>query len=263
MNNLTLLLQALEISEKEYVLYKELYNLGPSTVAHLSKITQIPRTTIYQNLDKLHSKGLISQTVKGSKKLFVAEAPSKVTTLINSKRLELNDQERNISEAEKLIPDFLNQFEVKKSPFGIIPPQTEIRYYEGSKAVQKVYDNMLTFPEVKSYVNFFDINTYFPENNEKFINAINNGTIVWDINVGDQQNDYFIDATKGYKNYHLKYFPKSKTIKSMDYAIYGNNIAYIQGGLNPTAITITNKLQADNARVIYDILWESLPEVNE
>lgn len=259
MNNIHFLLKTLKISEKEYNLYSLLYKTGPASASKLSNVMQLPRTTVYESLKKLMNKGLVSQTFRERKRLFVGEPPSKVKTLLDVQKLQIQDSQRILSEAESHLPQFLNEF-ANQSPFGTTSPQSEIRYYEGKQAVDRVYDELLSSTEIKCYIHSSEMLHYFPENPQKCIKALTKGLKVWDIDIDSDPEIQapFLNATKNLPNYHLKFFPENTLIHYMDYTIYEDCIATIQGGVIPTALVIKNKVLADNARAIYDLLWSFL-----
>lgn len=256
MNNTNLLLKTLKISGKEFEVYQTLYASGSMTVAELSKKLSIPRTTVYQYVEHSLSKGLVTHTFKGARKNIVAELPTRIETLIREYKVKAEGKLKEIEQIEKSLPVLMDQFNI------IIPnkntlPQTNFRYYEGKTNTARVYDDILQYPELRTYVDHDQITIAFPENVEKFNAAMSKGVKVYDIlfyNQPSPQPDFI-----GSDCYFFKYFPKNAKIDYMDYIIYGDSIAIIQAGSTPSAIVIQNKILATNAKTIYDVIWNLLP----
>lgn len=82
----------LGISKKEFLVYQTIYNLGPTSVVNLSKILNLPRTTIYENLEKLINLKLINNAHLNKSKVFIANNPSIFNDILNEKIFIL-DQE--------------------------------------------------------------------------------------------------------------------------------------------------------------------------
>ena len=74
------------LSDKESLVYLELLKLGKINLQELAKKIDLPRTTIYNTLNYLYVKGLISKIVKGNTTDFEAADPSKLMDTINQKK---------------------------------------------------------------------------------------------------------------------------------------------------------------------------------
>lgn len=251
-------LKKLGFSEREIEVYLKLYTLGPSTILELSKNLASPRTTIHQIIARLQSQGVVSTLIVGVKKKFVAESPQYFERIHKSKKIELETKLKDLNSFELDFNKFLKFFDnVKKDDNS---SKTQIKIYEGKKAVSKIYDRILESKTLKTYANAEEIMKYLPENHFKFQNAVQKGLELWDLFVPNEVSKHNASDYIGSKNYHVKFFPENIKINSMDYLIYEDNIAIIQADKkNITAIVIENELLAENARNIYDLLWKLLP----
>jgi sugar-specific transcriptional regulator TrmB len=77
------------LQNKEDEVYLACLQLGTAPAQEIAKKAGIKRTTAYDVLKNLINKGLISQTQKGSKKLFIAEPPEKLGELLEEKQSKL------------------------------------------------------------------------------------------------------------------------------------------------------------------------------
>lgn len=88
MDEKTVLLN-LGLSEGEAKVYLSLLKLGPSPVSEITKDTGQHRTTVYDFLDHLLEKGLVSSVTKESVKYFKVSPPEKFQDLLKEKEENL------------------------------------------------------------------------------------------------------------------------------------------------------------------------------
>ncbi len=79
------------LSETEAVIYLALIKIGESTAVQLAKETDVHRRTIYDNLNILLKKGLVSFKIKNKVKYFEATNPNSLKVFIEEKNKILND----------------------------------------------------------------------------------------------------------------------------------------------------------------------------
>ena len=155
-------LEKLGFEEKEAKLYLALLELGEAGIGDIARKSGLKRTTVYHILDTLKSRGLISQTQKGKKVLYLAEDPHSIGQ-------DLKEKEALF---QKTLPELLsiaNMFEKKPA----------IRYFEGLSGIKEVYLDELKLADsellcwwAESYDIFGDefiIEHYMPERLKKKI----------------------------------------------------------------------------------------------
>ncbi|MBI4171033.1 MAG: hypothetical protein HY514_05010 [Candidatus Aenigmarchaeota archaeon] len=81
----------LGLSEGESIVYLALLRLGESQVNKIKVHTKMHRTTIYDFLDSLAKKGLVSYVIKNNIKFYSAAHPSRLEDLIKEKREHLEE----------------------------------------------------------------------------------------------------------------------------------------------------------------------------
>lgn len=89
---ITKIIKLLGISEKEFVIYRHLLSKGNLSVAKLSGNLSLPRATVYSNVDKLHTLGLIRYLNKDKIKILEASSPKTFEKILINKLFEV-DQE--------------------------------------------------------------------------------------------------------------------------------------------------------------------------
>ena len=94
-------LERLGLNKNESKVYYTLLLKGKATAQELVKSLGVYRNIVYDNLEKLLVKGLISFVVDGTKRVFIAEKPSAVVEFLKTKKEKVNQE---IKQAEELIP---------------------------------------------------------------------------------------------------------------------------------------------------------------
>lgn len=127
------ILERIGLTKIEIKIYLALLKLGQTTTTQIIRDSQINPSKIYESLDRLIRKGLVSYVIKSNKKFFTASSPETLKDILREKKERLEDQEREIDD---LIGD-LNI--IKKEGQEVI--HSDI--YEGLGGIKSVYDKIL------------------------------------------------------------------------------------------------------------------------
>ncbi|MDB5195119.1 MAG: Transcriptional regulator, TrmB [Parcubacteria group bacterium] len=125
-NSFQISLEGLGLSENESRVYLSMLSLGPASILNISKAADVNRTTIYNVIENLNRKGLTRVDAQGFKKLYVAEHPRRLETML----------ERRKDDFKELFPELEALFNLKGG-------QSFVRYYEGSESVRNLYFDLL------------------------------------------------------------------------------------------------------------------------
>jgi sugar-specific transcriptional regulator TrmB len=144
-------------SEKEALVYLALLELGKRSVSPIARKSAINRTTVYDILDSLVSKGVVSVSGKEPLQEYVAESPDKILDFVKA---EIIKKQNELKQAEEIIPQLKSLHNVSDRP--------QVRFYEGVKGLQEVYEDSLTSNEtIRAYANVEDTHSiltgYFPK----------------------------------------------------------------------------------------------------
>ena len=113
---------ALGLSEKELAVYLTVLELGEGYVQDISRKSGLQRTSVYNFLEALRERQLVSEIKKGKRRLFSAASP----------HLLLEKQKSNASSIEKLMPRLLAiQNSVRSKP--------RVSFYEGIEGIKEIY----------------------------------------------------------------------------------------------------------------------------
>lgn len=118
-------LKDLGLSEREISVYLALLKLGTTTTGSIVKSSKVPNSKIYEILDKLIDKGLVSYIFKGKVKHFQASNPKTLLNIYENKK--------------SLLKETIEQLDQIKTKEG---PTQKATTYEGIKALKAVFFEM-------------------------------------------------------------------------------------------------------------------------
>lgn len=126
-------LMKLGFSENEAKTYLELLRNGATTTTWLAKKLNLHRGYIYEILDKLIEKGVVSSIKKNGKKNFEAFPPSEILAYIEEQKEKIQARE---SDFKKILPELNKIHEMKRS-------KQRIFLFEGKKALKSILESAL------------------------------------------------------------------------------------------------------------------------
>lgn len=119
-------LKELGLSEGEATIYLALLRLGDCQVNKIKIETKMHRTTIYDFLDSLIKKGLVSYVVKNNVKFFIAAPPARLQNLLHEKEEHLKE----------VLPSLMRLAEIEKRSI-------KVEVYEGVEGFKTFVNRML------------------------------------------------------------------------------------------------------------------------
>jgi HTH-type transcriptional regulator, sugar sensing transcriptional regulator len=118
------------LTDGEVKVYLALLELGSCTTGPIIEKSGVARSIIYQILEKLIQKGLVSYIVKEKTRHFQAAEPNKLLDYIDNREKILQE---NRNKVENLMPQLLL---LKKSA-----KESEVQVFEGFKGIQTVHEH--------------------------------------------------------------------------------------------------------------------------
>ena len=128
----------LGFSEREIKVYLALLEIGDTTVGPVAAKTRLQHSKVYQTLEKLIDKGLVTFVIKSKTKYFQAQPPRRILSIIKEK-------ERNFLE---ILPSLEQRQQQSQHP-------QAAKVYEGYKAIKAMFDGILDGMSKKSYYYVF------------------------------------------------------------------------------------------------------------
>jgi len=249
MKKVLISLQEYGLSPTESLIYLSLLQSGSSSVLDISRKTKLNRATVHLNIASLINLGLANQVQKGNKRAIIAEPPERISYLIDQEKTKTKRKEDNLKSVIESIYDTVDNIKENTT--------SQVKYYEGVKAVQRVYNDILTSDEVSAYVSPEQIWEKLPDNYYLFPKALGKGMKLRDIVSKDKYYDLFVDTYSKMDGIEFKFLSSDSKLKSMDYLIYRDSIAIIQPTEknNISAIVIKNEGLSLNSKVLFDVMW--------
>lgn len=237
----------LGIEDKASKLYLSLLQTGPQTPLNLSRNTNINRTTIYRELEKLKDAGLIEEIIEEHTTLFQAADSNSFNLLIAQKESEL-------SQIKQSVPALLSQI----SQIAPNSPNTKVLYYRGQKGIQQLLWNTLKAKGEQIGLGYTDWNDAV---GKSFSEELRREYVERKIHLREILNNKTSDYTTN-KTYLDKYFrsryisTKILTIKQDTY-IYNDVFAYMSYYQNDYfGVEIMNAEIAKTEKQVFEILWK-------
>jgi sugar-specific transcriptional regulator TrmB len=223
-------LQELGLSEGEAEIYLALLKHGKASVMELAKLTGRHRTHIYDTIEKLKEKGLISESVIDNKKFILASSPENIVSYLKEKE----------EKAQKIIAELKN-LEVREK-------EIKVETYHGISGLKAVFRDILK--EKKDYVGYGEGSRFqkiLPDFFEQFQGQAETLKIKLKLIL---KKGIKVPARRGLEVKHLDYISPSTTF------IYADKVLIIIWEPFPTAIRIIDKQTADSYKGYFELLWK-------
>jgi HTH-type transcriptional regulator, sugar sensing transcriptional regulator len=238
-------LEQFGLEGKKADVYLAALELGSATVIQIARKAGIKRTTCYDILQDLIGMSLISETVKGKKRLFIGEDPEKI--------------KKDLEKRHSLINEILPQLKSIHNVSGIKP---KIRYFEGKEGLMEAYDDALKYAgeilafgseDVYKVLGGNWVENYIKRRVKKAIRvrAILPSTeyLEKEIFVRDQAQLRVCKALK-----------KEKYPFSIEVDIYGHQKVALISNKEQLAVVIESTEIYNTLKQIFELCWDLLPE---
>jgi len=126
-------LEEIGFTKSEIKVYLALIELGESSVGNIVKKSGVASSKIYELLEKLMEKGIVSTYIKANRKYFQAADPKRLKDYIEQRKKELHEKEKEI---EGMIP-------LLSEKFAQHAKETEVELFKGYRGVETVFRDMM------------------------------------------------------------------------------------------------------------------------
>ena len=150
------------LTEGESKVYLSLSELGSSTVGPIVKKSRVAYSNIYDILNRLIDKGIVSFIIKNKTKYFQAAPPSNLVLYLDKKEKEISSQKESL---KKILPDLEKLQEVKQAE--------EAEIFLGKKGLRTAYEKFIKNASKGDELLFFYIHEErYGEESNLFYNSI-------------------------------------------------------------------------------------------
>ena len=240
------LFKELGLTTNEIKVYLTLLKTGETQAGNITKISGIHRRNVYDCIERLIQKGLVSFVTINHKKYFKATEPERLLTIIDDKKHMLDKKRQQIVE---LIPK-LEALEQHSD--------LEVSFYKGVEGIKTIFEDIVRTG--KDYVGYgpggqiekilkYYLNHYMAEMTRKKMKR----KLIYN------ENSKKTGFAK-YPNEIIKFLPE-KYSSHAALRIYGTKTAIMfLSEQQPLGILIENKGIADGYRKYFEVLWEAASE---
>ena len=220
------------------MIYLSALELGLSLPKEIAKKANIKRTTAYSVLEYLVQRGVIRKFEEKRKTKFLAEPPEKLHFMITNLQEQFT----------KILPELKARYNAKE-----IKPK--ITYYEGNKAIQKVYDD--TLEEKPEEILEWNTNKFFEHS------KVDPNYIEKRVGLNIKAKRMATIGSQWHKKHKLKdkeelsetiVLPKEKFDLGIEVNIYNNKIAFLNY-TEEMSVIIESKAITDAMKQIYELSW--------
>ncbi|EKE27938.1 MAG: transcriptional regulator, TrmB [uncultured bacterium (gcode 4)] len=237
------------LNENEVKIYLASLELWNTHAGRIIKHTWLARATVYDGLERLVKKWLISKYAKSGSTIFSPEEPEKLEYMIDG-------QYKKIKKIKDNMDSVLPHLKKLKNPFIWMP---KVRMYEWKEWIKSVFDDSLTAKEVVyTYVNVYDMELYInQEMHSEYIKKRKELKI--------SKKWLLIDtpfARKHYENYdksvsEARFLKKEIMPFHIEMNIYDSKISYVTyRDKNPIWVIIEDEDIYKIHRSTFELLWQ-------
>ena len=232
----------LGFSEREIKVYLALLELGATTVGPIAAKTRLQHSKVYQTLEKLIDRGLVSFIIKSKTKYFQAQNPKQILNI-------LKEKEKRFSE---ILPKLKQKQENSKE-------KQIATVYEGYKAIKSMFDLILEELDKNSYYYVFAFKDDYLTSKlaSRFLRNIH-------MQLSEKKVDDRLIANISIKKEFEKNYSDIKGIKyrftnlnlPLGLMIIDDRVINWIWGERPTAVEIVSKQIAQQYREFFLELWK-------
>ncbi len=229
-------LSEIGFDKTESEIYLSLLKSGPVSAGKTAKSTQINRTTVYDVLERLIKKGLITYQYETNTKLFCVVNPKRIIEIIKEQ----------LNTTKEILPELINLYSKSKDV-------EDFRIYRGIKGLKNILNDILNY---KSYI-AYGSKGQFLENARLYFLKFQEQKKRLKIKSRVIISENFRSSEEVRKsNSQFKYIPNNFAGLTTTF-VYGNNTAIIIWGDIPNATVITNKDVAKSYLSYFELLWKT------
>lgn len=137
-------LKEIGLTDAEIKVFIELSKVESAMASEIAEKVRIYRTNIYDILESLIGKGLVSYIIKANRKHFIASKPQKLLGYLKEKEEKIKDQEKQIQE---MIPMILGLKQPKQE-------ELKAEIYRGKEGLKTLLNDMLNERKTIFYLGY-------------------------------------------------------------------------------------------------------------
>ena len=235
------ILKELGLSDGEIKVYSAILQIGISTINAIHERTGLERRGIYDIINKLIEKGLVSYTLEKGKRTYQCSNPNKLLD-------EMKVKQEKLREIENQFPEI---FEIYKNS----KPKITAEIFRGIEGIKAIWEDMLNYKE-----NFFigggwyivdKMPYYWPNYNKRRIKS----GVKWFNLVRHELKSRKVPESK---LMYVRFLPKEFSGTPSVVFIYGNKVVNVLWEEEFFAFVIESNEIAENYKKYHKYLWDKI-----
>jgi len=230
------LIQEIGLTETEARIYLDLLKNGSSLAGNISRNTGIHRRSVYDAIERLIKKGLVSYIKTNNRRYFEAVEPKRLIEILKEKEEKIN----------AIIPklEILKNMAVEKK---------ETLFFRGKQSLKYVFDDqIINGKEILIFGDSVNVNEilsyYFLKYDRERVKKNIKVRIIFDETARKNKELKSIPLSK------IKFIPR-KHLNNTSIYIYDNNVSIVVWSNEPKAILIKEKNIANTFRNLFEFVW--------
>lgn len=243
------------LTDLEIDIYFTLLKIGPSSAKLIAKGAEKHRTNVYDALDKLMKKGLVSYSMKKDIKIFNATEPNRLLLYVKDKKQELEKQEAMV---KKLIAELESIKQYKHS-------EAQIQIFQDREGLRSFYEKLINIAKsgdlcyiIGTTEKITGILRYYVLNVTKLasLKNIKGKMIISKRMLMDKQ----MKRAMSFAKVELKTIPK-KLLTPTAIILFRDYVGFFNYTMEPFVVLIKNKKIVDTYMQYFEGIWEIGKEV--
>ncbi|MFH1053867.1 MAG: helix-turn-helix domain-containing protein [Candidatus Woesearchaeota archaeon] len=226
-------LENIGLSSNESKVYMALLELGSSLAGKITERSKVNRRTVYDVLESLINKGLVSYIIEANRKVFEAADPTRILELIKEKEKEIQD----------VMPELIAK---KMSSL----KKQEAAIYRGRKGIRTIYDDILKHKEYR----FFGSHGRFKEEMGPYFNLFQRNVLQKKIKAYALISERLRRNKEIAKHANVRYLKKDYD-SPVSTLIYDKKVAIIIWSEEPIGLVAEGKEISTSFKNYFDVMW--------
>lgn len=237
-------LRKVGLSEGEIKVYSALLEIGVTSLNRIHEKTGIERRNIYDILNKLIERGLVTYITENRKRMFQAAHPKKLLDYLEDKKEALDETKELV---KKELPIFVEKFELAK-------PSINAEVYRGVEGIKTVWEDMLNYKAIY----WIGSGRYVPKRLPVYYEQWTKRRLKKGIKIYNIMRYEMRKETKPYSLEELRFLPKAFSGNPTVLGVHGNKAVNYLLGEDFFAFVLESKELAENYKRYHKYLWENV-----
>ena len=232
------------LTETEIKIYLALLSLGATSAGRIVEETGVYRKNLYDSLNKLIDKGLVTYVIENKVKFFQPKNPENLINYLEDKKERIDEDKKEIN---LILPEL-------KERFSSLTPEIESEIYRGTEGIKTILKECLNYKEILLIGATGNVENRLPYFWSHYNKKREKLRCKWKLLLVYEAKDKLITKSKYYE---YKILPKILSGLNVIY-IYGDYVANVLWLEKPLAFVIKHKTLANNYRKYFNYIWETI-----